>query len=564
METQLKAINRLRQLERHLAEDEPFGDWRGIVRRTMTFYHRASELLAERVPAAGELAKALDRATDERRFRVLGDPVVRDALSRSLEWLKTPAGTYPSNLQEIIAAAVPFAHETASASPLESAQQQQLRLGTGPTYWWVWTDERPDEPFGRHFRAMFSREIAHSISSRPAVLRTCDERLERNLIAGSQLLDSLLPDLARSVRAHVHLVAIVDVADRRQWGREIRADLCQNVSTHAIPGTIFLSPSPLRSPWHAAEALLHEAAHKKLSDLVLTRSIFRPGFTASDSPTIRAVWNSPISWNSNDWSVDRALFAFHVYVHLALFFLVVDSRAAELGAYFGSPDGMNPASSIRAALDRASYLGSALQRFAKQELGPDGNNLLDWLNSILEKLHPAPPRDDPTMQLWLDRYDRETREIGALISQIDPEIEDEGSQAVEAPYEQWPVRRIVHHLVHSEIVAAYRVLSILGETNPPSFSFYDGDRWSSVVWSTSSFSELALTFQSIRTFISRTLRAVPPVAFERTCHTRQPKSLREITVDMIEHAYRHVDALVTRLRHARGRGRKVLSDDSAK
>jgi hypothetical protein len=319
----------------------------------------------------------------------------------------------------------------------------------------------------------------------------------------------------------------------------------------------------LRSPWLAAEALLHEAAHKKLSDIVLTRAIFRYGFSAADSPTIRAPWNSPLSWNSNDWSIDRALFAFHVYVHLALFFLVVEQRADELVPRYGSLGDMKPARSARACLDRARYLGAALQRSAGPELGPDGKLLVDWLLSILEALDPSPPYRDPTIQLWLDRYDRETREIGGLIAQINPEIKDEGNYAIDAPFEQWPIRRIVDHLVHSEIVAAYRVLSILGEAEPPTFSFYNGDRWSSVAPSTAQFSELASAFQSIRTFVSNTLRAAPLDAFERTCHTRRPKSLREIVEDMIEHAYRHVDTLVARLRRARRRRTEGVRDDRA-
>jgi hypothetical protein len=552
MESLLETTSGLRLQELSLAEGEPFGDWRGIVRRTMTFYHRASEMLSEHVPAARDLAHALGRTSDERRYRVLGDPVVRDALSRSLEWLKAPTVSFPENLEEIIAAAVPFACEAAAVAPLESPTPRRLRLGVEPMYCWVWHDERPDEPCGRHFRAMFEREIAHSISSRPAVLRTCDERMEGNLVAGCRLLDALLPDLARSVRAHVHLVGVVDVADKRHWGRETRADLCLNVSTHAIPGTIFLSPSPLRSPWHAAEALLHESAHKKLSDLVLTRPIFRAGFTAADSPTIRAPWNSPLTWNSNDWSIDRALFAFHVYVHLALFFLVVEQRVDELIACYGPLHDMKPNRLARGALDKARYLGAALQRLAGGELGPDGKRLVDWLLSILSELDPSPPHADPTMELWLDRYDRETREVGNLIAQISPDVEDEGSYEVDAPYEQWPIRRIVDHLVHSEVVAAFRVLSILGEAEPPTFTFYDGDRWSATARSAAPFNELASTFRSIRNFISGILRGLPPTAFERRCQTRQPKRLQNVVEDMIEHPYRHVDVLVNRLRQKKG------------
>lgn len=558
--TSLLRNSALRQQEISLAGDKPFGSWRSIINRMLTFYSRGSELLAKRSPAARELIRALDGVSAERRYRVLGDPVVRDIISRSLERLQDPSPVFPADLEEILATATSLAAADAAVSPLEAATPRRLRLGEFPKHCWVWCDERPDEPLGRHFRGMFDREISHSISSRPAILRTPDERMVSNLVAGFRLLHTLMPDLARSVCAHVHLVAVVDVADRRQWIRETRADLCQNVSTHAIPGTIFLSPSPLRSPWHAAEALLHEAAHKKLSDLVLTWPIFRRGYTAADSPTIRAPWNSPLSWNSNDWSIDRALFAFHVYVHLALFFLVVQRSANELVPLFGPLHGMKPSFSAQGALDRARYLGTQLRRSAGAQLGPAGERLVDWLFTIMSDLDPSPQPTDPTMHLWLDRYDRETREVGDLIARIDPKIEDEGTLEASAPYEQWSVRRIVDHLVHSDIVAAYRVLSILGETHPPKFSFYDADRWSSRAPSTAPFSELASTFQSIRTFLSRTLRALPPDAFERTCLMRRPKSLREIVEDMVEHPYRHVDALVTRVRRATARAAKHSHD----
>jgi hypothetical protein len=545
-------VDPLLGIESALASDAPFAEWRDIVNRAMTFAYRGVEVIAERLPVARPLLAALHLASDERRYRVLGDPVVRDAINESLAWAKAPFLEPPAAVEAILEAAVQALDEGATVAPLETAAARRFRIGNEPYHAWVWWDERSNDVFGKRFRALFEREIAHSISSKPAVLRTPDERLEDTLRSGSRLLAALLPDLARSVLAHVHLVAVVDVNDRRQWGRETRADLCQNVSTHAIPGTIFLSPSPLRSPWHAAEALLHEAAHKKLSDLVFTRPIFRPGFAAATARTIRAVWNSPLSWNSNDWSIDRALFAFHVYVHLGLFFQVVQIRANELQIEYGPLQGMQPARAARAALDRARYLRSELQRTAGDDLGLDGHRLVVWLGGVLEALDPSQPLADPAMHLWLDRYDRETKEIGDLIAQIDLDAPENGSQEVNTPYEQWSVHRIVDHLVQSEVVAAYRVLSILGEAEPPSLPFYDGDRWSVAATSHASFEERAAAFRGIRTFISCTLRGAPPEAFQWTCRTRRTKTLKDIVEDMIDHAYRHVGTLVGRLRAQKG------------
>lgn len=41
--------------------------------------------------------------------------------------------------------------------------------------------------------------------------------MQEVIAMGVRLLQNLLPELARSALAHVHVIAIVDVADRRLW-----------------------------------------------------------------------------------------------------------------------------------------------------------------------------------------------------------------------------------------------------------------------------------------------------------------------------------------------------------
>lgn len=551
----------LSKIEVRLAGDSPFANHQDILNRVLTFLHRGIELLSEHEPAARHCRDAFSHAKNDRRYRVLLDPVIRDAICEGLSWLKNREGDFPYNCRQILEAAPAFFDNACTVAPLEAAAEPSFRLCNGDSYSWVWTEERQDDVFGPRFRLLFEREIAHSVSSKLAILRSPDERLQASLVAGHRLLMRLLPTLARSALAHVQLVAIIDVADRRKWNSETRANLCQNVSTHAIPATIFVSPTPLRSPWHAAEALLHEAAHKKLSDLVLTRPVFRQGYSAETAKTIRAVWNSPLSWNTNDWSTDRALFAFHVYVHLGLFFRRVEITRNELRSEFGDLHGMDPSAAARASLDRARYLGDRLTQIAKEDLGADGLSLLRWLNEVLHELDPQPPRKDPSMDLWLDRYDRETTEVGKLIAAIDTCAADSGNDAVGDPYEEWSARRIAEHLVQSDLVAAYRIFSILGESEAPSFSFYDADRWSVAARSNATAEELADLFHALRRIISRTLRHIGNAEFQRVCHTRRTKTLRDVVEEMIEHPYRHVDALVRQLRRGRARG-SSFADDS--
>ena len=384
----------LRHAETTLASHEIFGDWRPIINRALTFYYRGIEALAEHLPAANSFLRAMRQATDERLYRVLGDPVVRFHIYHALERLKNGALLSPDEVEPVLDAAAPFFDEGVSVAPLQASNRPMPCIGTGHYQAWVWCDDRPEGLLRQQFRSLFEREIATKISTTPAVIRTPDDRMKQTLAEGCQLLFDLLPELAASVLAHVHLIVVVDVADRRQWAQPRRRDLSESLSNFLIPGTIFLSPTPLSTPWGVAEALLHEAAHKKIHDLAVTRAIFRDGYAAHTSPTVRSIWNRPLTWNPNEWAIDRALFAFHVYVHLGLFFKLIEGRVAELGPIYGPLSGLDPEAATRRSCDRARYLGHEVKQSAGAELTREGYDLNDWLLDILDAIDPAPPPSD--------------------------------------------------------------------------------------------------------------------------------------------------------------------------
>ncbi len=128
-----------------------------------------------------------------------------------------------------------------------------------------------------------------------------------------------------------------------------------------------------------------------------------------------------------------------------------------------------------------------------------------------------------------------------------------GSNAIDADYEHWSARRLVHHLVHSEIVSAYRILSTIGEKDQPSFAFYDGDRWSAEAVSGCAMEELGNVFTAIRTLTSRTLKQVPDTAYLRPCRTTRERTLKDLVIDTVEHAGRHVQVLTSQVRSQRRR-----------
>jgi len=529
------------EMNESLISDERFGDWRKITNRTLTFYDQGLGLLESEI--LSPFKEALGNSNSERRYRVLGDPVIRSSLNTALTRVSAGRPASQEHLDPILKA-TGLLSEAARLSPIEAGAPLHPRLGGEPNHVPIWhgDDRADDDVFGHSFQSLFIREIASGISSQQAVLRTPTAAMRDALEAGYQFLMDAVPEVATSVLRHVHLVAVVDVADESQWKSDVRRDLCQNVSTHAIPGTIFLSPSVLRDPWRTAEALLHEAAHKKLSDLVLTRNIFRPGFEPNPSTVVTAVWNRSLSWNPNDWTVDRALFAAHVYVYLTVFFETLRERHTDIGA-------TSPEVVAKQCYYKAAYLLAELQSFSETELGSDGLDLLGWLDESLQLVADRYPKHDPTVFLLLERYERETRQIGELISRIPNEENfSQGSLEADAPPEQWGSSRIVDHLVHSEIVGAFRILSVLGEACPPQFQFYDGDRWSVLASSRAPYGVRAAVFQGVRQFVISTLRESDASSFDRVCHTRRRKSLRELFADVVTHAERHLDTLILKLR----------------
>ena len=382
-----------------------------------------------------------------------------------------------------------------------------------------------------YFQGLFDEEIACSVSSEPVVLREPSTDILGQMKQGEEILGRLVPELWASVSGHVRLVAVLDTSDRSQWNKATRGDVCQNVSTHAIPSTIFLSPSPLRTPWHTAEALLHEASHKKLSDIVLTRSVFRDGFDSEKANLIRALWNRDMSWNSANWSTDRALFAFHVYVHLALFFERAEGTGVECDGFGARP--LSFGGERARSLDRATYLGAKL-RSDNGDLGRDGKELVSWLSDVLAMFE---HEDEVTVtrRLLLDCYDRETREIEDQLNAL--------AQAQLGKASLRDLAQVLDHLVHSEVVAAYRSLTVLGEAEGPSFAHYDGDRWMSEAGSEATIRDKAAVLCSLRRFMSSTLRAAPGDRFLKTYRTRRTKTLLDHLEEMVNHYGRHVEQL---------------------
>lgn len=410
----LHQATHLTRLEKDLIEHEEFGDWRNITNRLLSLYHGAIEMIGRNCSAAADLARAIEHTNSERVYRVLTDPTVRITIGRLLT--KGSSSVQPDRRSvEVIETAARCL--TNDGTPLASAALEPFELGNDSADPWVWTGTRNEQATASVFIESFESEISTSVSSQQAVLRLPTAEMRYSLIKGRELLGHLLPRATRSLMSHVHVVAVLDVEDQTKWDSDTRDDLCQNVSTHTIPGTIFISPSPLRNPWFAAEALLHESAHKKLSDIVMTGKVFRSSFRADESATITAVWNRDLSWNSNLWSADRALFALHYYAHAILFFQSVQEASTGLITEYGPLPWSNVATFAKSAALKACYLKNAINDIRTRELAEDGERLVDWLGAVIDDLGFVSD-DSPNTVLLLERVAQETHEMKAALNKV--------------------------------------------------------------------------------------------------------------------------------------------------
>ncbi|MDQ3775830.1 MAG: hypothetical protein M3461_16515 [Pseudomonadota bacterium] len=486
-------------------------------------------MLGEYVPTARTALAALRTATAESRYHVVGDPAVRSTINSALAHYKLGGPEFPMEETEaLLSIATRHLSENSCVAPLAVGAPTAKRLGDLSYYAWVWCDERDEDLPAQTFRRLFyKQEVGRS------ALWTPNDDAHKMLANGTRLLTELLPELARSALNHVHLVVLLHIADRTLWNDDRYRLPFDSFSTGIIPGTIFLSRAALKDVWHVAEYLLHEALHQKHHDLEHTHSMLRRGYSAADSPRTRALWNRCHSYSSNEWPVCRAVAAFHVYVHLALFFKGLDCRAPELEGRYGSLNGFNPALAARRAVDRAHYLGQRIKE-VDYELGFAGQRFVDWLLEALAALGPHPEASDPIIHL-LDLYDAELEEIKMLIASSSRATKGTHSLQVTDNRKQ-TARDTALDLIRTELTMAHEVSSLLGSAPPQQCP--NGDAYYSMVKTLSQRTdvELASIFEAARTYVYSSLRMLSPGILSSPCQSEPAKSIGHLLQETIDYS----------------------------
>jgi predicted O-methyltransferase YrrM len=380
-------------IERALVAHSAFGDSRYISDRLWACLRYRLERLAGHSEAARELLDACDGAGSDGLEHVLGDTVVRCSILHAHIQLETPdVSSYALPVEDcelVLAATARHVREGKRDTPLSDGSL--CRLGPDADHPWLWSDEHPDDLFGRCLRYLLKQRY-NAIPVAPT------DAEQAQVTRGIQLLEELLPDLAPSVLRHAHTLALVPSAGL--WTNVASA------SQFDLGGTIFLGRSSL-TPWWVAEHVFHEALHQKLYD-------FRHGHTLLDLDAahetrlpVCALWNPPRLNKANQWHVHRVYAAFHVYAHLTLFAMLVEQREKELAREYGPV--RDTVDSLR-AFERAWYLGERLKQECWELLGSAGRQMVEWLLAALEFMNPSTPPPGADIHLYLDRYVRESRE----------------------------------------------------------------------------------------------------------------------------------------------------------
>ncbi|GAA4889864.1 HEXXH motif-containing putative peptide modification protein [Streptomyces coeruleoprunus] len=362
-------------VERALASHPEFSDAPAITLKAAEFYRFALDLLCERSRTVADLTAGIRDETGEIPVAVTEDPLVRVTLDEAVSrlergFLSEDAWTEVVTMLRLVSDALRIHGPTAAPTGAGISAGRRVRVSPGRDAWLCGTGRGSTAPLDGTFLNTFERDFLRGV---PGDLLDPTEDQARLLDDGFAALSALLPELGASVAAHYIGVGVVDV---RTEGETF---LAGNVGR--IPGVVFFSPNRMAAPWRFAETALHEGLHLKLFDIQRSASIFAAPERLGDGPKVKVPW---LKWASmvapNEWALDRALGAFHVYAHLVLFRAALRTRLTpELKERFGGPEAQDPPSLYRFGAERAHYLGEEILSRGGDELTDHGREFVTWL-----------------------------------------------------------------------------------------------------------------------------------------------------------------------------------------
>lgn len=160
-------------------------------------------------------------------------------------------------------------------------------------------------------------------------------------------------------------------------------DTVTSVYMPTVPEISGLNRAILGDPIGLACAMYHEACHQKLQDLITTRQIIPAHHDYTQGTRIALPWGL-VGGQRRDMDALRALFAFHVYVHLTSFFI---EYARSVGDNLESRR-------LDETWERCRFFCALMKSGAMDgDFADDGRDLICWLGGICERLSDAVPND---------------------------------------------------------------------------------------------------------------------------------------------------------------------------
>ncbi|CAM3579144.1 hypothetical protein G4177_09595 [Corallococcus sp. ZKHCc1 1396] len=357
--------------DRGLVAHPSFGDSPRILAKVLTRYRFGLELFAERLPSLARAVTAVEALDDVDARRIFFDPLVRLTLEQAFSDLEAGRLASPHPLEEML----PGALEALPLGLCESRMPSRFRVGT-ETPKWLWDVAQRGDAYANALHSAFDGIFLTNPKSGGKLLSP-DASAQGKINDSIALLSQLMPHSGASALRHIEAIALLSA--RLEGGTVLSA-----AGGDLTPSTIFLSLKDLGNPWDVAGCLLHEGLHMKLFDA--TRSV---SIAAKPEETIQ------VPWRDVRWSIVRTVFAYHVYVHLALFKAAALSadrslieRFGDPSAYASRPHAMSVVNNdVRSrfgrSVDRARYLGEQLLTEWSHLLTPQGRDFVRWLSESL-------------------------------------------------------------------------------------------------------------------------------------------------------------------------------------
>jgi hypothetical protein len=226
---------------------------------------------------------------------------------------------------------------------------------------------------------LFNKHMAKDAGVEKCVLRKMPLEIIERIEICLEFLQEISPKLLHEVSFNVRHIAMIDFERWPSMSEQEYREIGQSISSHLVPSCYFFSHHSLHSREKLIEAIYHEALHKKLSNILVAEPILHEGYDAASAPRFFSYWNRDTNWNGRNWEFDRALYAFHVYVHLLVFYGAILERS---DIYF--PEAI-ARRQRKLSIERATALGNWLAFVSHNMLQARGHEFLSSLNGIIKQ-----------------------------------------------------------------------------------------------------------------------------------------------------------------------------------